>query len=96
LTGEALVSAQSLNLDFHSVPYCGEHPLVESHYIYPSAAAANPASSLCLAQDADSQVFCYSNADIRKGEETEEVFHFIAFWKRQYGNVPNIWCLIPN
>src|SRR5262249_30272797 len=25
---------------------------------------------------------------IRKGEETEEVFRFIAFWKRQYGSVP--------
>jgi hypothetical protein len=41
-----------------------------------------------LAQDADSQVFCYSNADIRKGEEAEEVFRFIAFWKRQYGSAP--------
>jgi Transposase DDE domain len=41
-----------------------------------------------LAQDADSQVFCYSNADIRKGEESEEVFRFIAFWKRQHGSPP--------
>jgi hypothetical protein len=41
-----------------------------------------------LAQDADSQVFCYSNADIRKGEEAEEIFRFIAFWKRQYGSLP--------
>src|SRR5260370_23079305 len=41
-----------------------------------------------LAQDADSQVFCYSNADIRKGEEAEEVFRFIAFWKRQHGSAP--------
>src|SRR5712692_9683207 len=41
-----------------------------------------------LAQDADAQVFCYSNADIRKGEEAEEVFRFIEFWKRQYGKLP--------
>ena len=41
-----------------------------------------------LAQDADSHVFCYSNADIRKGEEAEEVFRFIAFWKRHYGSAP--------
>ena len=38
-----------------------------------------------LAQDADSQVFCYSNADIRKGEEADEIFRFIDFWKRQHG-----------
>jgi hypothetical protein len=41
-----------------------------------------------LAQDADSQVFCYSNADIRKGEEADEIFRFIDFWKRQYGKLP--------
>jgi Transposase DDE domain len=41
-----------------------------------------------LAQDADSQVFCYSNADIRKGEEVDEIFRFIAFWKKQYGSLP--------
>src|SRR5437016_2146469 len=33
LTPEDLFAGQSLNLDFHSVPYFGEHPLVESHYL---------------------------------------------------------------
>jgi len=87
LTAEALVTGQSLNLDFHSVPYFGEHPLVESHYLS-KRSRRQPSILTFLAQDADSQVFCYSNADIRKGEETEEVFRFIAFWKRQYGSVP--------
>jgi hypothetical protein len=87
LSGEALVTGQSLNLDFHSVPYFGEHPLVESHYLS-KRSRRQPSILTFLAQDADSQVFCYSNADIRKGEETEEVFRFIAFWKRQYGSVP--------
>ncbi len=87
LAGKELVTGQSLNLDFHSVPYFGEHPLVESHYL--SKRSRRQRSILTfLAQDADSQVFCYSNADIRKGEENEEVFRFIAFWKRQYGSVP--------
>src|SRR5205814_7507023 len=31
LTGQDLLTGQSLNLDFHSVAYFGEHPLVESH-----------------------------------------------------------------
>jgi hypothetical protein len=87
LTAEALVTGQSLNLDFHSVPYFGEHPQVESHYLS-KRSRRQPSILTFLAQDADSQVFCYSNADIRKGEETEEVFRFIAFWKRQYGSVP--------
>jgi hypothetical protein len=41
-----------------------------------------------LAQDAEGQAFCYSNADLRKGEEAEEVFRFIAFWKRAHGKLP--------
>jgi len=30
----------------------------------------------------------YSNADLRKGEEAEEIFRFIEFWKRQHGELP--------
>src|SRR5271167_2184353 len=87
LSGENLFAGQSLNLDFHSVPYFGEHPIVESHYLS-KRSRRQPSILAFLAQDADSQVFCYSNADIRKGEEAEEVFRFIAFWKRQYGSLP--------
>ena len=87
LTGETLLAGESLNLDFHSVPYFGEHPLVESHYLS-KRSRRQPSILTFLAQDADSQVFCYSNADIRKGDEAEEVFRFIAFWKRQYGRLP--------
>src|SRR5882757_823886 len=87
VTGETLVKGESLNLDFHSVPYFGDHPLVESHYLS-MRSRRQPSILTFLAQDADSQVFCYSNADIRKGEEAEEVFRFIAFWKRQHGSSP--------
>src|SRR6202166_3498902 len=87
LTGETLLAGESLNLDFHSVPYFGAHPLVESHYLS-KRSRRQPSILACLAQDADSQVFCYSNADIRKGDEAEEIFRFIDFWKRQYGSLP--------
>jgi transposase len=33
LAGEKILPGQSFNLDFHSVPYFGEHPVVESHYL---------------------------------------------------------------
>jgi len=87
LAGQELLAGQSLNLDFHSVPYFGEHPLVESHYLS-KRSRRQPSILTFLAQDADAQVFCYSNADIRKGEEPEEIFRFIEFWKRQYGTLP--------
>jgi hypothetical protein len=82
-----LFTGQSLNLDFHSVPYFGEHPLVESHYLA-KRSRRQPSILVFLAQDADAQVFCYANADIRKGEEADEIFRFIDFWKRQHGKAP--------
>jgi hypothetical protein len=85
--GEAILAGNSINLDFHSVPYFGEHPVVESHYLS-KRSRRQPSILTFLAQDADSQVFCYSNADIRKGEEAEEIFRFIKFWERQHGSLP--------
>ena len=87
LSGETLFAGQSFNLDFHSVPYFGTHPLVESHYLS-KRSRRQPSILTFLAQDAHSQVFCYSNADLRKGEEAEEIFRFIAFWTRQHGCPP--------
>jgi hypothetical protein len=87
LAGETLFAGSSINLDFHAVPYFGEHPLVQSHYL-PRRSRRQPSILTFLAQDADSQVFCYSNADIRKGEESEEIFRFIDFWTRQHGTPP--------
>jgi transposase len=86
VTGD-LFAGESLNLDFHSVPYFGEHPLVESHYLA-KRSRRQPSILVFLAQDAESQVFCYANADIRKGEEADEIFRFIEFWKRQHGKAP--------
>jgi len=86
-TSRSLFTGQSINLDFHSVPYFGEHPIVESHYLS-KRSRRQPSILTFLAQDADSQVFCYSNANIRKGEEADEIFRFIDFWTRQHGNPP--------
>jgi hypothetical protein len=87
LAGESVLTGKSINLDFHSVPYFGEHPVVESHYL-PRRSRRQPSMMTFLAQDADSEVFCYSNADIRKGEEAEEIFRFVKFWERQHGSLP--------
>ena len=87
IVGEALFEGDSFNLDFHSMPYYGEHPLVERHYV--SMRSRRQASVLTfLAQDIDGRAFCYSNADLRKGEEAEEIFKFIDFWRRAHGALP--------
>jgi hypothetical protein len=49
---------------------------------------SQPSILVFLAQDASTHAFCYSNADLRKGEEAEEIFQFIALWKRTHGEFP--------
>lgn len=77
----------SFNLDFHSVPFYGEDPLVQSHYVS-ARSRSQPSILVFLAQDPKARAFCYSNADLRKGEEANEIFRFISFWKRTHGTNP--------
>ena len=87
VSGQGLFKAESFNLDFHSVPYYGEHPILEKHFV--SMRSRRQKSVLAfLAQDLAGRAFCYSNADLRKGEESEEIFNFITFWKRVHGALP--------
>jgi hypothetical protein len=88
LVAEPLFPEASFNLDFHSVPYYGEHPLVEDHYVS-MRSRRQPSVLVFLAQDADGRTFCYSNADIRKGEEPDEILRFISYWKKLRGKLPN-------
>jgi len=77
----------SFNLDFHSVPYYGEHPVVQRHYVAQRSRRQKSVLTF-LAQDAADHAFCYANADLRKGEEAEEIFRFIDFWQRAHGTLP--------
>lgn len=87
VAGEKLFTGCSFNLDFHSVPYYGEHPVVERHYVS-ARSRRQPSVLVFMAHDAEGRAFCYSNADLRKGEEAEEIFRFISFWKKNHGQLP--------
>jgi hypothetical protein len=82
-----LFPGASFNLDFHSVPYYGEKPAVERHYVS-ARSRRQPSILVFLAQDAEGRAFCYSNADLLKGDEAEEIFRFISFWERTHGKLP--------
>jgi hypothetical protein len=84
---DKLIDGASFNLDFHSVPYFGKHPVVESHYVA-MRSRRQPSVLVFLAQDEAGRAFCYSNADIRKGEERGEILNFIEFWKKAHGKQP--------
>ena len=87
LRRERIIDASSFNLDFHSISYFGEDAVVEKHYV-PRRSQRRKAVLAFLAQDAEGQLFCYANADLRKGEEAAEVLRFVSFWEQRYGERP--------
>ena len=87
LAGCQLLDGSSFNLDFHSVLYYGQDPIIEKHYVS-ARSRSQPGMLVFLAQDEHSQTFCYANADLRKGEESEEIFRFIRFWEKAHGQIP--------
>jgi transposase len=84
---DPLFAGQSFNLDFHSVPYYGDDPMVERHYVS-ARSRSQPSILVFLAQDVEGGAFCYSNANLRKGEQADEILRFISFWKRTHGQYP--------
>ncbi len=83
----SVISGESFNLDFQSLPYFGEEDVIEKHYVS-MRSRRQKAILVFFAQDVKSKIFCYSNADLRKGEEVDEIFRFIEFWKQQSGKKP--------
>ena len=82
-----IINGESFNLDFQSLPYYGEESVVEKHYVS-MRSRRQKAILVFFAQDVESKIFCYSNADLRKGEESDEIFRFINFCKKQSGKNP--------
>jgi Transposase DDE domain len=77
----------SLDLDFHTIPYHGDDALVEKHYV--SKRSRKQKGMLAfLAQDAQTRVFCYANASLRKEEQNDEILRFAQWWKQRTGKWP--------
>lgn len=77
----------SFDLDFHTIPFHGEDALVEKHYVSKRSRRQKGILAF-LARDADRRVFCYANAEIRRGEQNDEILRFIEFWKKRTGRLP--------
>lgn len=87
LRGHKLAQGRSFNLDFHTIPYFGQDEFVERHYL--SKRSRSQKSILVfLAQEADSQVVCYSCADVPKNRQPDQVLRFVEFWRQQTGRLP--------
>src|SRR5262249_21863165 len=77
----------SFDLDFHTIPFHGEDALVEKHYVSKRSRSQKGMLAF-LAQDAETRVFCYANAELRKDQRDDEIIRFANFWKQRTGHLP--------
>jgi len=77
----------SFDLDFHTIPSHGDDAILEKHYVSKRSRRQKGLLAF-LAQDADTRVFCYANAEVRKADQNDEIFRFVDFWKQKTGHLP--------
>jgi transposase len=75
-----------INLDFHSIPHFGDFSEMEKVWCGSRGKAIKGANTI-FAQDSKSNVILYTRADILRKEQSEEIKRFVAYWKKQNGNL---------
>lgn len=83
-----LPRGQSFDLDFHTIPFHGQDALLQKHYVSKRSRRQKGLLAF-VAQDADTHVFCYGNAQVRKESQNDEVQHFARYWKERTGSWPH-------
>jgi transposase len=76
-----LYDGSFINLDFHTVPHYGEESVLETHWAGARGKRMKGALTL-FAQDAESKLLLYTDADIQRAEASGQVLEFLSFWKR--------------
>src|SRR6202142_3633911 len=76
----------SFDLDFHTIPFHGDDPLVEKHYVSKRSRRQKGILAF-LAQDGEKRFFCYANSDLRKDQQDDEILQFVRFWKQRTGKL---------
>jgi hypothetical protein len=83
-----LPRGESFDLDFHAIPFHGEDALLQKHYVSKRSRRQKGLLAF-VAQDAETHVFCYGNAQVRKENQNDEILRFVKFWKERTGKRPH-------
>jgi hypothetical protein len=78
---------QAFALDFHPIPFRGDPTALDNHYL-PRRGKAGPSALSFFAQEHDSRVLCYANADLTRGDRAGEAMRFVEFWHGITGQDP--------
>jgi len=77
----------SFDLDFHTIPFHGDDPLLQKHYVSKRSRSQKGILAF-LAQDGEQRFFCYANTDLRKEQQNDEILAFAKYWKQRTGKLP--------
>jgi len=78
-----LYQGSIINLDFHTVPHFGDESVLDRHWAGARGKVMKGALTL-FAQDAQSKLLLYSQADIQRAESNDQILAFMDFW-------PKVW-----
>jgi hypothetical protein len=74
-------------LDFHAIPFRGDPTALDNHYL-PRRGTAGPSVLGFFAQESESRVLCYANADLTRADQPGELMNFVEFWQGITGHDP--------
>jgi hypothetical protein len=74
-------------LDFHAIPYRGDPSGLDNHYL-PTRGKAGPSILSFFAQEYESRVLCYANANLIRDEPNGVAVRFADFWHTLTGEEP--------
>ena len=78
--------SDTINLDFHTIPHYGDDSVLQTHWV-PTKGKRMKGALTLFAQDCESKVFHYAQADILRSEASEQIIAFVKFWKKVHGKL---------
>jgi len=78
--------SDTINLDFHTIPHYGDESVLQTHWV-PTKGKRMKGALTLFAQDCESTVFHYAQADILRSEASEQILAFVKFWKKVHGKL---------
>jgi transposase len=78
--------SDTINLDFHTIPHYGDESALQTHWV-PTKGKRMKGALTLFAQDCESTVFHYAQADILRSEASEQIIAFIKFWRKVHGKL---------
>jgi hypothetical protein len=75
------------SLDFHAIPFRGDPAALDNHFL-PRRGKAGPSVLSFFAQESESRVLCYANANLTRADQPGELMRFVEFWHGLTGHDP--------